>query len=210
MPHRLVLAVSLLAVCGATAMVSRADGPEAPPTTWVYDVHVVRVDLRDPEAAGLAPWPGPDATAVTTPWPDLLRSLKERGRTTILCSQRVTGFGGGPTVVAADRRTTPRIIVNSVNGGIVSSTLGSFSEGASVELGTDVNGLEYSVRAEWLLPEVSAGAGPVSATAQWKGTHGLLRGQALLLRHAQQHESAPDARSGVEVHVVIVGRAAGN
>ena len=224
---RQTIALSLLAtVCflGLLAWPS-ADVAGAPEETgvWIYDLRIVRVDPLSAQVAETAPdWFQDGATTTDKPWPELLRSLKTRGRTTLLLDQRVTGMTGVKTL-AEQKRASPVLSTNFRSETDVREQLTTIQSGCRVEL-TSTKMLSYGVSAKYeLFPVARAPASAVHGGAKsgqmyvvqsgpevetmWHGSHPALNGKTLLLHYREQVAFAGEEQpQAVELYAFITAR----
>lgn len=203
-------------------------GPESG-GVWIYDIRVVRVDPPNPEVAEKHPTWFPEGTTTTTkPWQELLTSLKQRGTSTILLDQRVTGLENS-NCTAVQKRERPVLAVNNKDLNNVQSRLTTLESGCRVKLTTNAAGvLTYDVQAMWIFDPVARTLSPVRDTepkpgamrvpatvvhapvqglTTWQGTHPSLSGNTLVLHYREQvaheGEAAPQA---MEIYTFLTGR----
>jgi hypothetical protein len=210
--RRLLLALGLAALGAvhSSAGARAEDEPtvQRPPGTWVYDVRVVRIDPSAAAVLEAAPtWNSVDpAGAVTTAtWGDLLGSLKQRGRATILLDQRVTAIEGARSEFGQWRKRPVLSLQHRATG--VETWSASYVETqTSGELLSGRGGsLEYRVRATWEEAPKGEGTGPLGEVT-WKGSRmGFASGETLVLSH--RHQQVPEAvpPQGLEIYVFVTG-----
>lgn len=210
--------LGLLALCAGGLLLENGaragDGPSAPPlpTTWVYDVRVVRVDATAPATVEAAPpWQPPGATGATTKaaWADLLAGLKARGRTTILLDQRVTALHQEKTELKQDWRRvalTLRTRQDGLQGKTELSDASYVETGTRGELTPSFDGLRYQFEVRWEeAPPTEAGA-PLGSVS-WRGSHSSLpSGETMVLSYRQQLATGKDGGApGLELYVLVTG-----
>jgi hypothetical protein len=209
-------AVGLLLVSGAGLLgATRARAEDAPaagraPTTWVYDVRVVRVDLGDAAPADPTTWkPQGDVGATTAmPWSEILATLAARGEATILLDQRVTAIEENP--IQFRQKKQRRLLTlrsrQRHNEEITDFYDGTYAEsGAEGDLLVGRGGLQYSVDVSWESNVGEEGVGSVNR-ATWKGSRvGFGSRESLVLSHRMQETLPGPKRGTTEIYVVITG-----
>jgi hypothetical protein len=196
---------ALAVTLGSSVRAEDAPTSRRTPTTWVYDVRVVRVDAAESAIVESAPaWqPAGAGGAVTTaPWADLLAGLKARGRTTTLLDQRLTALGGATTEFRQTRRRPFLQLASRANEMEAWSTT-YIETGASGDLLATADGLTYRVDVTW--EERPAADESVSlGSASWKGSHATFKaGETLVLSHRQQQPSGEGSAQAIEIYAFV-------
>ncbi len=204
-------AVGLLLERGAGAGDGAGGGASAPPapTTWVFDVRLVRVSVSPATVEAAPPWQPPGATGATTkaPWADLLTGLKARGRTTILLDQRVTAIDREKTECRQDWKRVALMLRNrqdNPEGKIELSDVSYVETGTKGELTPSSDGLRYQFDVRWEEAPPTEGAAPIGSVS-WRGSHSSIpAGETMVLSYRQQQVAGKDkGPEGLELYVLV-------
>jgi hypothetical protein len=192
--------VGLLTVAAFASADADDVAPKPAPSGHVYDVRVVRVDASATAIEAAPAWASaPEATAAE-PWADLLRALKERGRTTVLCDQRLTSEDGRPGKFDQQRKRLVESLQSRTSTGM-EAWVGSYVEtGTSGEMTPYEGRLSYRIEVTWEVPTADREAGTVGRL-RWEGSCAQPpSGRTLVLSHRQQ--PGPD-QAGTEIYVFL-------
>jgi hypothetical protein len=200
-----LLAVCLLATPGDRAW-SDEKGGDVRDGMWVFDLRVVRVDVTTPEVTETPlPWEA-GSPLISTPWPELLKTLKGRGKTTLLLDQRGTAVWNQELVLSQFHDLQIESFQNRDfnNERWSASTL---SYGCSAKLRpSDLELVKYDLEAKWLLLREDPEERPIVGATKWSGTAPALTGKTLALGYREQLEVLQEPVRGVEIHVFVTGR----
>lgn len=205
----LFLTFALLAPARPFATADEGMSPE----TWTFDVRAVRVDASSPDIVEKhAPWEvdaqGREVAspAVDLPWTKILAALKERGQTTILVDQQLTGVKGQEVDMIQNRdhqvRTFQGADINNERwiGSVVST-----GTKAKLLVG-DV--FEYEAEVRWAHSTKEPIGGLPTGMVRWRGSYAVESGETLVLHHRNQKASPGVESNGIELYVFLTARRA--
>lgn len=207
---KLLLGVTLICLlAGALAPSVRGEEGENAPAveTWVFDVRVVRVDAATPEAVETpAPWEADGSCTTTTPWPELLKQLKARGKTTLLLDQRITALADLEAVASQTRdRQIQQMQSRDFNNERWQSA--PLMTGCTAKLKVAAAVLSYQVEARWEIRADVESVRPLMCTTKWAGTFPVTpAGETLVLTYREQVETWGEDRVGQEIHAFVTAR----
>jgi hypothetical protein len=208
---KLLLALLTLACIAGIVFVPFArgeEGPQAAADAWRFDVRMVRVDTPTPEAVEVAaPWDAAGPGTITTPWPEVLKQLRARGRTTLLLDQSITALGDAEALVT---QTRDRLIQQLQSRDLSNERYGAapIVTGGTAKLRvSESTVLQYQVEARWEIRSGDESVRSLLCTSKWAGTFPAIPdGRTLVLTYREQVETWGESRVGQEIHVFVTAR----
>ena len=206
----LLVVVTLACIAGFVSgpLAQGEEGAQATADAWLFDVRMVRVDTPTPEAVEVAaPWDAAGSGTITTPWPEALKQLQARGRTTLLLDQSITAFGDSEALVT---QTRDRQIQQLQSRDLSNERYGvaPIVTGGTAKLRvSESTVLQYQVEARWEIRSGDESVRSLLCTSKWAGTcPAITDGRTLVLTYREQVETWGESRVGQEIYAFVTAR----